>query len=163
MPLPTLPMPPVPNRIKHHVPLLVAKTLSKTPSRIQQLAIKNALQTVFKVAIADGDLEFLENRCIKVDISDANLSWYIGFKNNQFTINDNTQAEALIKGLLNDFLLLACQYEDPDTLFFQRRLVIEGDTELGLHVKNLLDAVDPDTLPTAIQYGIKVAGQFINE
>ena len=30
--------------------------------------------------------------------------------------------------------------EDPDTLFFSRRLVIEGDTELGLALKNALDA-----------------------
>jgi predicted lipid carrier protein YhbT len=34
----------------------------------------------------------------------------------------------------------AHQEEDPDTLFFQRRLVIEGDTELGLQVKNLMFA-----------------------
>jgi predicted lipid carrier protein YhbT len=27
-------------------------------------------------------------------------------------------------------------------LFFQRRLVIEGDTELGLRLKNLLDSVE---------------------
>jgi predicted lipid carrier protein YhbT len=27
-------------------------------------------------------------------------------------------------------------------LFFQRRLVIEGDTELGLALKNLLDSLD---------------------
>jgi len=32
--------------------------------------------------------------------------------------------------------------EDPDTLFFNRKLVIEGDTELGLIVKNLLDSID---------------------
>jgi predicted lipid carrier protein YhbT len=32
--------------------------------------------------------------------------------------------------------------EDPDTLFFARRLTIEGDTELGLVAKNLLDGID---------------------
>jgi predicted lipid carrier protein YhbT len=37
--------------------------------------------------------------------------------------------------------------EDPDTLFFQRRLTIEGDTELGLEVKNILDALDHENLP----------------
>jgi len=31
---------------------------------------------------------------------------------------------------------------DPDTLFFSRRLTIDGDTELGLLVKNALDAID---------------------
>ena len=37
--------------------------------------------------------------------------------------------------------------EDPDTLFFNRRLKIEGDTELGLVVKNLLDSIDWSTVP----------------
>ena len=32
--------------------------------------------------------------------------------------------------------------EDPDTLFFSRRLSMEGDTELGLLVKNTLDAIE---------------------
>ena len=45
-----------------------------------------------------------------------------------------------------DFLLLLARREDPDTLFFSRRLVSEGDTELGLIVKNLLDALDPDAV-----------------
>ena len=31
---------------------------------------------------------------------------------------------------------------DPDTLFFNRRLVVEGDTEIALLVKNTLDAID---------------------
>jgi predicted lipid carrier protein YhbT len=42
---------------------------------------------------------------------------------------------------------LVSRQEDPDTLFFLRRLMIEGDTELGLAVKNLLDSRDPDDLP----------------
>jgi predicted lipid carrier protein YhbT len=41
-----------------------------------------------------------------------------------------------------DFLRLAARLEDPDALFFSRRLVLQGDTELGLQIKNTLDAVD---------------------
>ena len=37
---------------------------------------------------------------------------------------------------------LAQRQEDPDTLFFSRRLAMEGDTELGLVVKNALDALE---------------------
>lgn len=33
--------------------------------------------------------------------------------------------------------------DDPDTLFFDRRMVMEGDTEYGLLLKNTLDAVGP--------------------
>ena len=48
------------------------------------------------------------------------------------------------KGKLEDFWLLATRREDPDTLFFNRRLAIEGDTETGLYVKNMLDALEFD-------------------
>ena len=41
-----------------------------------------------------------------------------------------------------DFLKLAQRKEDADTLFFSRRLSMEGDTELGLVVKNTLDALE---------------------
>jgi predicted lipid carrier protein YhbT len=51
-----------------------------------------------------------------------------------------------ITGTLHAFLLLAARREDTDTLFFQRRLRMEGDTELGLEVKNFLDGLDVDSL-----------------
>ncbi|MGC2048204.1 MAG: SCP2 sterol-binding domain-containing protein, partial [Gallionella sp.] len=41
-----------------------------------------------------------------------------------------------------DFLMLALRKEEPDTLFFSRRLCMEGDTELGLLVKNTLDTLE---------------------
>jgi O2-independent ubiquinone biosynthesis accessory factor UbiT len=40
-----------------------------------------------------------------------------------------------------DYLALALRQEDPDTLFFTRRLVLEGDTALGLEIKNALDSL----------------------
>lgn len=50
--------------------------------------------------------------------------------------------DVTVRASLRDYLALALRREDPDTLFFSRRLVIEGDTELGLAVKNALDAAD---------------------
>lgn len=43
------------------------------------------------------------------------------------------------------FLALLEGREDPDTLFFERRLVMEGDTAFALLLKNTLDAVGPVT------------------
>jgi predicted lipid carrier protein YhbT len=51
-------------------------------------------------------------------------------------------ADLTISASVHDFALLAARKEDPDTLFFSRRLVMEGDTELGLLVKNTLDAIE---------------------
>ena len=53
-------------------------------------------------------------------------------------------------GRSREFLLLALNEEDPDTLFFQRRLQLEGDTELGLEIKNLLYSLDGDLLPDPV-------------
>ena len=57
----------------------------------------------------------------------------------------NATPEIHIQGELKHFLLLATRNEDPDTLFFSRQLSLEGNTEDGLYVKNLLDALDFDT------------------
>ncbi len=59
---------------------------------------------------------------------------------------DGGAPDLTISATARDFLLLLARREDPDTLFFSRRLVSEGDTELGLTVKNLLDALEPDTI-----------------
>ncbi|MEZ5482089.1 MAG: SCP2 sterol-binding domain-containing protein [Porticoccaceae bacterium] len=57
---------------------------------------------------------------------------------------------------LNDLVLIAARKADPDTLFFQRRLRIEGDTELGLEIKNLIDGIDLNALPLLLN---KLMGQ----
>jgi predicted lipid carrier protein YhbT len=72
---------------------------------------------------------------------------------------DSGAPELTISATARDYLLLLARREDPDTLFFSRRLVSEGDTELGLVVKNLLDALDPDTvldrLPPPLARGVR--------
>ncbi|AYA41294.1 SCP2 sterol-binding domain-containing protein [Xenorhabdus nematophila] len=47
------------------------------------------------------------------------------------------------------------------TLFFQRRLRIEGNTELGLHVKNLLDSTELESMPSILRFGLLRLAEFI--
>jgi predicted lipid carrier protein YhbT len=49
--------------------------------------------------------------------------------------------DVTVRATLRDYAALALRREDPDSLFFTRRLVLEGDTELGLALKNALDAL----------------------
>lgn len=49
--------------------------------------------------------------------------------------------DVVVRASLRDYVALALRREDPDSLFFSRRLVIEGDTALGLVVKNALDSL----------------------
>lgn len=48
-----------------------------------------------------------------------------------------------IRAPASGFVRLARGDEDPDRLFFERQLLMEGDTELGLVLKNTLDAIGP--------------------
>jgi predicted lipid carrier protein YhbT len=49
-------------------------------------------------------------------------------------------ADVRLSALAVDFFQMASGMEDADTLFFKRKLKIEGDTELGVAVKYWLDA-----------------------
>ena len=56
-----------------------------------------------------------------------------------------------MRGSTTDLLGLASRHEDADTLFFQRRLVLTGDVELGLTVRNLLDRLPWEDLPLGLR------------
>lgn len=58
---------------------------------------------------------------------------------------------------------MRAEKEDPDSLFFQRRLRIEGDTELGLEVKNLMDSLDLDELPKIVRLALNDLALFVQK
>jgi len=53
---------------------------------------------------------------------------------------DDASFDVRLSALAVDFFQLTSGMADADTLFFQRKLKIEGDTELGVAVKYWLDA-----------------------
>nr|WP_210731406.1 SCP2 domain-containing protein [Vibrio aestuarianus] len=132
------------------------------PQTVQKKALLEGLKTIFHEALEDGDFDFLEGKWLKVSIRDLNLSWYISYEMQRLVVADKAQQEDVsFSGNLNDLVLIAGRKEDPDTLFFQRRLSIEGDTELGLEVKNLMDSVDLDLLPKSLQMLINQLADFV--
>lgn len=72
------------------------------------------------------------------------MRYRLGLSNGRIRgYDDGARPDATIAGTAHEFLLLAARREDADTLFFQRRLKMSGDTELGLYLKNFLDAFEP--------------------
>lgn len=134
------------------------------PQVVQKKALLEGLKLVFKEALEDGDFEFLEDKWLKVEVKDLQLHWYISYQNQHLVVADKAQREDVcFSGNLNDLVLIAGRKEDPDTLFFQRRLTIEGDTELGLEVKNLMDSVDLEQLPKAMQFSLNQLADFVHK
>jgi predicted lipid carrier protein YhbT len=128
---------------------------------VQKTMVEKMLQGAFSGALEGGELDFFEGRCIALDIHDVNFGIAIGLQRNRFVVMPDKQAaDAVIRGELPEFIGLAAGREDSDTLFAQRRLCLEGDTELGLAFKTLMDGVDLGSLPWWVQRGIKVADHF---
>lgn len=134
------------------------------PQSVQKKALLEGLKMAFKEALEDGDFEFLEGKWLKVSVVDMRLDWYISYEDEKLIVADQVQQEDVaFSGNLNDLVLIAGRKEDPDTLFFQRRLSIEGDTELGLEVKNLMDSVDLEQLPKALQQLLNQLAEFVHK
>ncbi len=57
-----------------------------------------------------------------------------------------------------DLALIAAREEDADTLFFNRRLVVEGDTEAALLVKNTLDGIEAPRTRALLRRTLRLAG-----
>lgn len=127
------------------VPTFPSRLLARLPSAPPSLAFSLAANRLLWPAMQALDWQPLVGRRYAIRIKDLGLSL-------RFTVGprgfapDNGAADLTISATARDFLLLLARREDPDTLFFSRRLVSEGDTELGLVVKNLLDALDPDAV-----------------
>ncbi|MCE1736683.1 hypothetical protein LWT78_23975, partial [Enterobacter hormaechei] len=44
---------------------------------------------------------------------------------------------------------------------FQRRLRVEGNIELELHVKNLMDSIEWESMPSILRFGLLHRAEFI--
>lgn len=142
---------PRPGEIATQLPLIAARQARHIPFALQRRLLEQSLNRAFEEPLEDGDFDFLQDRWLKVEISDIGLAWYITYDQDRLMVARDELADAAIRGNMKEFLLLAARTEDPDTLFFQRRLMIEGDTEVGLEAKNLMDGIDHDSLPSAVK------------
>jgi predicted lipid carrier protein YhbT len=137
------------------IPFL-ARPLRLVPHAAQQLPLELALGRLFRASVAEGGLDFLAGRCLAVEVLDAGWRWPVALRGGRLhVLRRDHPADVTIRGQAWDFFLMAAGMQDPDTLFFQRRLVIEGDTELGLGVKNFLDGLDEEQLPLPAQAGLR--------
>ena len=84
----------------------------------------------------------LIGRHVEIAVSDWGLRFRVGVSSERFTsLPQNAVVDLSITATARDFALLASGDEDADTLYFDRRVVVEGDTELALLIKNTLDAL----------------------
>lgn len=125
--------------------------------QISQPLIQQALAT----ALAKRDLDPIQGRTLAIEVSDLGWRTVIRVLGERIEVLPPAQeAEASVRGSMTDLLLLASRIEDADTLFFQRRLQLTGDVELGLCARNLLDRLSWESLPLALRIPLNRAARF---
>lgn len=149
------------SRLVHLGPSLIRTPVKLTPFALKRQVLEQLLSWQFRQALEDGDLEFLEGRWLNIAVRDIGLQWYTSVQDGKLVVREQADADVSFSADANDLLLIAARKQDPDTLFFQRRLVIEGDTELGLYVKNLMDAIELEAMPKPLRMVLLQLADFV--
>jgi len=128
------------------LPAPLSLPLRAIPSSVHNKALVATLNRIFHEDLKDGELDFLQGKLVQITIDDAGIEYRFTLNEDKLIPGDKSQPpDLLLNGTVYNYLLLASRREDTDTLFFSRRLHMQGDTELGLYIKNFLDGLDMDT------------------
>lgn len=128
---------------RHTLPPPVAQLLSRLPPLPGSLLLVTALNLVLARQLPADVIERLQGQRIRIHVRDAGLRFDFAWQAGMFRARPpQASTDLTLSANAHDFLRLAQRLDDPDTLFFNRRLSMEGDTELGLVVKNALDALE---------------------
>ncbi|HDH1783948.1 TPA: SCP2 domain-containing protein [Klebsiella quasipneumoniae subsp. similipneumoniae] len=149
------------SRLVHFGPSLMSVPVKLAPFALKRQVLEQVLSWQFRQALAKGELEFLEGRWLSIHVRDIGLLWYTSVVDGRLVVSQQADADVSFSADASDLLMIAARKQDPDTLFFQRRLVIEGDTELGLYVKNLMDAIELEQMPKALRVMLLQLADFV--
>lgn len=120
------------------------------------------INQAFRAAIARGELDFLQGRRLGIRFDDLDVISLFTFESGRvLMLSPAAVPEVTIRGRFPEFVRLAARQVDPDTLFFQRRLAIEGDVSLGLTIKNFLDALELEEFPVLVRMPLSACEKLL--
>lgn len=136
-----------------------APLLRAISPRVQQRWLETSMARALSAPLAAGEMDFLSGRRLGIDVTDLDLHWVVELREGRLCTSSATP-EASVRCSVTDLLLLAARLEDADTLFFQRRLMMTGDTELGLTARNVLDRLSWAQVPLGLRIGLNRAARL---
>ncbi len=143
------------------IPQPVGTLISLLPRYPHSLIFSRAINLALNDKLRDEVWQPLHGKQVCIRVKDAGIAFHFTLgANGLMARHAAPQADLTISASAQDFILLALRKEDPDTLFFSRRLVMEGDTELGLLVKNTLDAMELPPLDFRTLLPVRLLGKL---
>jgi len=126
------------------LPLRLRPLLRRLPMQPPSQALALALNRLLLPKLPPDARALLSGPAVRVDVNDLGLSLRLRLDARGFHAAHAEAPPALrIAADLASYWRLLRGSDDADRLFFERALVMEGDTELGLVLKNTLDAIGP--------------------
>ena len=121
----------------------------KLPLRLIPLWIEAIGMGAVMGAIVDGNKRFkerlkeIDDKLFLFEAVDLNKKIYLRIKDGDIKTIPHLAKEpdVVMKGETKVFFGLLLGKEDPDTVFFSRRLEISGDTAAAIHFKNILNSM----------------------
>ena len=130
------------------LPRPVGAVLARLPAYPGSMLLVTAINLALARHLPDDVRALLQDKRLSIRVRDARVAFDFIWRGQRFAPSaPHAQPDLAISANAQDFVLLAQRRQDPDTLFFNRRLVMEGDTELGLVVKLSLIHISEPTRP----------------
>lgn len=136
-----------------HSTTLLAIAHKIMPTKIENYFVLHQVKRLSQPFMNEGEIDFLDGKIVEVEIRDLSAKWYFTKIDQQLVMLDKAkvltvepEADVVFSASVDALVLMASQKVDPNTLFFNRKLKITGDTEQGLEIKNLFDQFDLELL-----------------
>jgi len=125
------------------IPAPLRNALARLPRFPGSVLLATVLNVALRPQLHADTRAALRSKHLRVAVRDAALRFDFTWAGSHFSpLPGRGLPDLIITANSHDFLQLARRQVDPDMLFFNRRLSMEGDTELGLIVKNAIDAME---------------------
>lgn len=126
------------------VPEPLRRFVSRLPIRPPSVVLALALDRLLRPQLPADAAQQLAGRVVEIEVCDLGIRCRLMLDANGFHAAPDGGTVALrVAADASSYLRLLRGEEDADRLFFERALVMEGDTEYGLILKNTLDAIGP--------------------
>ena len=99
-------LPPAPRTLLPKLPELLLKPVSHLPFGLQSLVLKKILKNAFEAPLAEGDLDFLKQKWLKIEIPDIHINWHFSCgPQREILMQKQGQFDVCIRGSLKSFIL----------------------------------------------------------
>jgi O2-independent ubiquinone biosynthesis accessory factor UbiT len=120
------------------------RLIEALPTQPPSFVLARALDRWLLPRLPDDVRERLRDQPVELRVSDLGIVARVHLGARGFGVAPaGAVIRVRISATLDTYLRLARGTEDADRLFFERALLMQGDTETALVIKNTLDAIGP--------------------